>query len=104
MKTLISVEPYVNGAVEKNPTSRNTCYCIYGFDIMVDDKLKPWLLEVNAVPSFASSSPMDKRIKTMLMCDTLTLVGIRPYQKAKMHALDDDEVKLGPFRKSMSFK
>ena len=46
---------------------------------MIDSELKPWLLDVNCHPNLASSSPMDKRIKTMLMCDTLTLVGIRPY-------------------------
>ena len=91
IKTLISVEPYTNSMVEERPTTRSNCYCIYGFDIMVDDQLKPWLLEVNIAPSLASSSPMDKRIKTMLMCDALTLVGIRPYQKAKMHALSDQE-------------
>merc|ERR1712093_930855 len=51
-----------------------TNFEIYGFDVMVDDKLKPWLLEVNVFPSMASSSPLDKRIKTQLAADALTLV------------------------------
>ena len=91
IKTLISVEPYVNSSVEERPTTRSNCFCVYGFDIMIDDQLRPWLLEVNTQPSLASSSPMDKRIKTMLMCDTMTLVGIRPYQKAKVHTLTPQE-------------
>ena len=92
IKTLISIEPYVNNSVEERPTTRANCFCIYGFDVMIDDKLKPWLLEVNVQPSLASSSPMDKRIKTMLMCDAMTLVGIRPYQKAKVHDLPAQEM------------
>ena len=48
---------------------------------MVDDKQKPWILEVNVLPSLSSSSPFDKRIKTMLICDTLNLVGVYPYDR-----------------------
>lgn len=56
-----------------------TCFEIYGFDVMLDEKLKPWLLEVNISPSLSSSSPLDKRIKTQLIADTLTLIGFRPF-------------------------
>lgn len=67
--------------LQKNPTSRNNCFELYGFDILVDSNFKPWVLEVNVLPSLSSSSPFDKRIKTMLICDALTLVGIRGYDK-----------------------
>lgn len=53
------------------------CYELYGFDIMLDSDLKPWLLEVNISPSFSSSSPFDKNVKTKLACDTFTLVGVK---------------------------
>jgi hypothetical protein len=59
---------------------RNTCFELYGFDILIDEDLKPWLLEVNILPSLSSSSPMDKKIKTSLMCDILTLIGIKPFK------------------------
>merc|ERR1712232_558931 len=35
------------------------------------------VLEVNVTPSLSSGSPLDKRIKTKLVADTLTLKGIR---------------------------
>merc|ERR1719478_1371043 len=66
-----------------------TCFEIYGFDVMLDEKLKPWLLEVNVSPSLSSSSPLDKRIKTQLVADVLTLVGFRPFD----YKVVDREVK-----------
>ncbi len=62
---------------------------MYGFDILLDSKLKPWLLEVNISPSLSSSSPLDKKIKTMLICDTLNLVGVTAYDR-KRHQKDQD--------------
>jgi tubulin polyglutamylase TTLL6/13 len=40
---------------------------ILGIDILIDDKLKPWLLEVNHTPSFATDTPIDKVIKRNLI-------------------------------------
>lgn len=49
---------------------------LYGFDILVDNKLKPWLLEVNLSPSLGIDSTLDARIKSSMLCDLFTLVGI----------------------------
>lgn len=90
IKTLLAVEPTlasewgkameneeggwsVRGPEGAHPSS---CFETYGFDVLVDQELKPWLLEVNICPSLSSGSPLDKRIKTKLVADTLTLVGI----------------------------
>lgn len=90
VKSLIAVEtPIVsawhNGAnyARRNGASlvgpNQTCFELYGFDVLVDQKLRPWLLEVNTCPSLSSSSPLDKRLKTQLVADMLTLVGLSPY-------------------------
>ena len=102
VKTLLCVEPHVTQNLQKNPTSRNNCFELYGFDIIVDNNYKPWVLEVNVLPSLSSSSPFDKRIKTMLICDTLTLVGIRGYDKQKFHSQATELLGLAPFTQSMT--
>lgn len=84
MKTLVAVEPQIMVNVNKNPTTRDNCFELYGFDVMIDENLKPWVLEVNVLPSLSSSSVFDKKIKTILVCDTLTLVGIKGYDKLKL--------------------
>ncbi|XP_011496617.1 PREDICTED: tubulin polyglutamylase TTLL5 [Ceratosolen solmsi marchali] len=49
---------------------------LFGFDILIDDTLKPWLLEVNLTPSLGCDSPLDVRLKSALIADLLTLVGV----------------------------
>lgn len=77
IKELITVEPPIMEGYKHNTKNSECCFELYGFDIMLDSDLKPWLLEVNISPSFSSSSPFDKNVKTKLACDTLTLVGIK---------------------------
>ena len=51
------------------------CFELFGFDILLDSDLRPWVLEVNVYPSLSSGSKLDKQVKTALMCDLFTLVG-----------------------------
>ncbi|KAF4661940.1 hypothetical protein FOZ61_002862 [Perkinsus olseni] len=91
IKTVISAEPQMATNLHRS-TNYSSCaelgapvhqnlFEIYGFDILVDASLRPWLLEVNVCPSFSSSSPLDKRIKSQLMADAFTLVGFWPFNR-----------------------
>ena len=55
---------------------RRNCFELYGFDILIDSDLKPWLLEVNLSPSLNCEAPIDMKIKSALICDLLNLVGL----------------------------
>lgn len=50
------------------------CFEVYGYDIMIDDQLKPWLIEVNASPSLSATTVSDRILKTKMMDDTIKIV------------------------------
>lgn len=63
--------------------SNSMCFEILGFDIFLDEKLKPWILEVNHAPSFTTDSPLDFKIKKSLISDTVKLLNLSYSQKVK---------------------
>jgi tubulin polyglutamylase TTLL9 len=52
------------------------CFEMYGYDVMLDADLKPWLIEVNASPSMSSDTQTDHDLKFGLLDDMLTLVDV----------------------------
>ncbi|XP_043934218.1 tubulin polyglutamylase TTLL13-like [Protopterus annectens] len=70
----------------------NACFEILGFDILLDKKLKPWLLEVNHSPSFTTDSQLDREVKDALLCDTLNLINLRACDKKKILGEDKRRV------------
>jgi len=50
------------------------CFEMYGYDIIIDDDLKPWLIEVNASPSLSATTQVDRTLKSGLINDVLNIV------------------------------
>ncbi|CAK80151.1 unnamed protein product (macronuclear) [Paramecium tetraurelia] len=78
IKTIISVESAIFQACEMNVPFRSNCFSLFGFDVLVDQFLKPWLLEVNFSPSLNIDAPLDLKIKGEMLADLFTLIGIVP--------------------------
>lgn len=88
IKTLIVAQPHILHAYRmcrpgQPVASHSVCFEILGFDIMLDRKLRPWLLEINRSPSFATDEKLDYDIKSGLVEDTLKLLNIRASDKRK---------------------
>ncbi|XP_042535092.1 tubulin polyglutamylase TTLL4 isoform X1 [Dipodomys spectabilis] len=75
IKTIISSEPYVTNLLKMYVRRPYSCHELFGFDIMLDENLKPWVLEVNISPSLHSNSPLDISIKGQMIRDLLNLAG-----------------------------
>jgi tubulin polyglutamylase TTLL6/13 len=86
VKTAISAQPVLAHAfksTQPDDLENSMCFQILGLDIMIDQKLKPWLIEVNHLSSFGTDSPLDKKVKFDLIWDTLTLLNLSVKRKRK---------------------
>ncbi|XP_071824335.1 probable tubulin polyglutamylase TTLL9 isoform X2 [Apostichopus japonicus] len=61
-------------SVQKIMINDKHCFELYGYDILIDTDLKPWLIEVNASPSLSASGPEDYTLKIGLLQDVLHIV------------------------------
>lgn len=50
------------------------CFELYGFDLLIDQDLKPWLIEVNASPSLSASTKEDYLMKTEMLHGYFTFI------------------------------
>uniref|UniRef100_A0A8C0FDS8 Tubulin--tyrosine ligase-like protein 5 n=1 Tax=Bubo bubo TaxID=30461 RepID=A0A8C0FDS8_BUBBB len=75
IKTVVSAELTIATACKTFLSHRGSCFELYGFDVLIDDTLKPWLLEVNLSPSLACDAPLDLKIKASMLSDMFSLVG-----------------------------
>ncbi|CRG97919.1 tubulin--tyrosine ligase, putative [Plasmodium gallinaceum] len=66
-------------AVHKIIINDKHCFELYGFDILIDNNLKPWLIEVNSSPSFSSNTKEDYTLKFNLLDELMTLINIEKY-------------------------
>lgn len=90
-KTIVGLIPYLAdfARISINPNiDELRCFQIFGFDILIDKKLKAWLLEVNANPSLnmyldkelpngdleRTLCDLDKYLKSMVMQDAINIV------------------------------
>merc|ERR1711953_107746 len=47
---------------------------LFGYDLLLDTKMKIWLIEVNSSPSMGQEHLLDEQVKQPLISDTIDLV------------------------------
>lgn len=77
-------------SVQKSIINDKHCFELYGFDILLDTSLKPWLLEINAAPSMTANTPHDSELKINLLDDAFTIIDVEK-------ALTGQEEQIGGF-------
>eukprot|EP01006_Ploeotia_vitrea_P065883 TRINITY_DN93971_c0_g1_i1.p1 TRINITY_DN93971_c0_g1~~TRINITY_DN93971_c0_g1_i1.p1 ORF type:complete len:607 (-),score=26.48 TRINITY_DN93971_c0_g1_i1:85-1905(-) len=82
-KTMISLQPslqvmydatFCKPSDPPNSASPNQCFQLLGFDIMLDDELIPWLVEVNGHPSLQIPDPIDEKVKRQVVTPLLHMI------------------------------
>ena len=79
IKTLCTTQPslaHLYRSSQPFDITNSMCFEILGFDIILDHKLKPWLLEVNHSPSFSTDSALDVEIKQRVILEAIKLMNI----------------------------
>ncbi|CAB3991917.1 probable tubulin polyglutamylase TTLL1 [Paramuricea clavata] len=61
-------------SVQHVMNSDRHCFECYGYDVIIDDNLKPWLIEVNASPSMTATTTSDRVMKYNLINDVINIV------------------------------
>lgn len=74
IKTIISGESSISPLCQENTNSLYNCYELFGVDVLLDERLKAWLLEVNISPSLHSASPLDAHVKGPLVKSLFDMV------------------------------
>jgi len=90
VKTMISIQPILKQNYvlsQSNDPYNQMCFEILGFDVILDNRLKPILLEVNHSPSFQTDSSIDLKIKNRLIEDTIRLLNINSNSKSELREL-----------------
>ena len=68
----------------------NNLFELYGMDILVDENLKPWLLEINLSPSLSGVGEYEQRIKSKLFSDMLNILGFIPFNHLNGRSIEKD--------------
>lgn len=88
IKTLCTIQPNLSHhyhACQPEDLTKAMCFEVLGFDIILNDKAKPYMLEVNHSPSFSTDSPLDRKIKHKVISDSLNLAWVSVANRVKYH-------------------
>ena len=79
IKTILSITDEGIPIIKLFNLSSVNLFEIYGFDILLDSFLNPWLMEVNLNPSLNCDSVLDLKIKSKVLTDIFNIIGIIPF-------------------------
>eukprot|EP00873_Tetraselmis_striata_P027560 jgi/Tetstr1/447824/TSEL_035153.t2 len=95
-KTVMSIQPHLAHTYHtaakqssKDAAGEGTaglCFEVLGFDVLLDEDLHPWVLEVNHSPSLMCDSQMDLELKHAVLADTILSLDLNPEDRRQHYA------------------
>lgn len=88
--TVVSIQPILRHSYQAAHTDdpfNQICFEVLGLDILLDNTLKPYLLEVNHAPSFACDSPVDQAVKKKLVQQSFELLDLSRQERVRLAEL-----------------
>ena len=78
VKTVLCGREKIAADTARTVPSPNNCFKLFGFDIFLDSDLKPWLLEVNNIPSLHINT-IDAFVNRPMVAEMFNIVGKAQY-------------------------
>ena len=91
IKSLISmydIEIEIEDKINFNKNNQNL-FELYGMDILIDQNMKPWLLEINLSPALEAIGHFEERLKYRLFADIFNIIGIKSYSHYDYEPYED---------------
>ena len=79
VKIVISVTDIAIPLIKQFKLSSCNLFELYGVDILLDETLNPWLMEVNLNPSLNCDSQLDLKVKSKVLNDIFNIIGAIPF-------------------------
>jgi len=78
--SMLACEAELTSVVLRDVPSRFNAFEVYGFDVLLDEQLHPYLLEVNHSPSLGPEGQVASEVKTDMFRDLLALADVGFYR------------------------
>lgn len=94
IKTIITGQPTLNHQYkisQPDCMDNSMAFQILGFDVLIDSKFKPYLLEVNCSPSFGTDSSLDYKIKKNVISDAFYLLNFTQERRNLLIKVEQDK-------------
>ncbi len=85
VKTVMGTESKFVARAAKYMQYRGNCFELLGFDMMIDEQLRAFVIEVNPDPDMSATEhfPLAMKVKTDMLTDLFKLIGMDPTQMGK---------------------
>lgn len=73
MKDLI-IDSFMASKQQLNPNRRKNCFELFGYDFLIDEDFRLWLIEINTNPYFGVPNTYIEKLLPKMMDDLLSIV------------------------------